>query len=161
WSYFELLTEMPAAEIAARRRGIESGAANPRDVKAELARAITAQFHGAQAASRAEEDFRRAFSKGGLPEEIEATELPPSARAAAAGARRGARPRGRGPRRVDARGAAQGRRRSALGLRGRAAAHGHRSRRAARHRLRRRSPARPPVSPDRLEARLTGAGEAR
>lgn len=78
WSYFELLTDLPAADIAARRRGVESGAANPRDVKAELSRTITGQFHGADAASRAEEDFRRAFSKGELPDEIDVTELSPA-----------------------------------------------------------------------------------
>ena len=75
WSYFELLTDLPVAEIAARRKGVESGSANPRDVKAELARTITAQCQGAAAAAAAEEDFRRAFSKGGLPDVIESTEL--------------------------------------------------------------------------------------
>ena len=79
WSYFELLTEMPALEIAERRRSVESGA-NPRDVKAELARTITAQFHGAEAAALAEEDFRRAFSKGELPEAVDRKEAPPESR---------------------------------------------------------------------------------
>lgn len=78
WSYFELLTDLSAADIAARRKGVESGSANPRDVKAELSRTITAQFHGQEAASRAEEDFRRAFSKGELPDVMEATELSPA-----------------------------------------------------------------------------------
>jgi tyrosyl-tRNA synthetase len=74
WSYFELLTDLPAAEIAKRKKSIEEGA-NPRDVKAELARTITAQFHGGAAAARAEEDFQRAFSKGELPSVIELKEL--------------------------------------------------------------------------------------
>jgi tyrosyl-tRNA synthetase len=76
WNYYELLTDVPAAEIAARRGLIEAGAENPRNAKADLARIVTSQFHGAEAASRAEEDFRRAFSRGELPEEIEKTELP-------------------------------------------------------------------------------------
>jgi tyrosyl-tRNA synthetase len=76
WSYYELLTDVPGAEIAARRGSVEAGAENPRNAKADLARIVTAQFHGAEAASRAEEDFRRAFSRGELPEEIEKTELP-------------------------------------------------------------------------------------
>jgi tyrosyl-tRNA synthetase len=74
WSYFELLTDLPAAEIAARRRAIEEGG-NPRDAKAELARRITADFHGPEAAERAEADFRRAFSKGEVPEEIATREV--------------------------------------------------------------------------------------
>jgi len=74
WSYFELLTDVPAEEIAARRRSVEEEGANPRDLKADLARRITADFHGDDAAARAEEDFRRAFSRGQLPEEIESRE---------------------------------------------------------------------------------------
>ena len=74
WNYFELLTDLPKEEIVALRRSVEEGRANPRDVKADLARRITAEFHGAEAAARAEEDFRRAFSKGELPEEIETRE---------------------------------------------------------------------------------------
>jgi tyrosyl-tRNA synthetase len=84
WNYFELLTDLPAEEIAARRRGVEDGTANPRDVKAELARRITADFHGEEAAVRAEEDFRRAFSKGELPREIESREVDPEASGTAA-----------------------------------------------------------------------------
>ena len=76
WSWYELLTEMSAAEIAARRRRVDGGQENPRDAKAELARRITQDFHGAEAALRAAEDFRRAFSRGELPEELETRELP-------------------------------------------------------------------------------------
>jgi tyrosyl-tRNA synthetase len=75
WNWLELLTDTPAEEIASLRRGVESGKRNPRDVKAKLARTITADFHGEEAARRAEEDFRRAFSKGELPEEIETREI--------------------------------------------------------------------------------------
>ena len=74
WSYLELLTDLPVADIAARRRAIEEGG-NPRDAKAELARRITADFHGPEAAERAEADFRRAFSKGEVPEEIATREV--------------------------------------------------------------------------------------
>ncbi|HYV41463.1 MAG TPA: tyrosine--tRNA ligase [Thermoanaerobaculia bacterium] len=83
WSYYELLTDVPAAEIRERRRRVESEEENPRDVKAGLARIVTAQFQGEEAAARAEDDFRRAFSKGELPEEIETTELPPDEPSAA------------------------------------------------------------------------------
>ena len=82
WNYYELLTDVSEAEIAGKRRAIEAGA-NPRDAKAELARNVTAQFHGEEAAVRAEEDFRRAFSRGELPEEIETSELSPEEPSAA------------------------------------------------------------------------------
>ena len=74
WNYFELLTDLSKEEIDARRRSVEEEGANPRDVKADLARRITAEFHGTDAAARAEEDFRRAFSKGEVPEDIETRE---------------------------------------------------------------------------------------
>ena len=71
WSYWELLTDLPSSDIAARRDRVASGVANPRDVKAELAETIAAQFHGAEAAMRARADFERAFSRREIPEEME------------------------------------------------------------------------------------------
>ena len=82
WQYYELLTDVPASEIAVKRKTIEAGG-NPRDAKAALARTITAQFHGSEAAEKAEEDFRRAFSRGEIPEEIETSEISPAEPAAA------------------------------------------------------------------------------
>ncbi len=76
WSWYELLTDAPAMEIAGRRRRVEGGQENPRDAKAELARRIATDFHGADAAARAAEDFRRAFSRGEAPEDVETRELP-------------------------------------------------------------------------------------
>ena len=75
WSYFELLTDVPAGEIRGGAAASSRERTNPRDAKADLARVVTGQFHGEEAAARAEEDFRRAFSRGELPEEIESTEL--------------------------------------------------------------------------------------
>ena len=75
WSWYELLTEVPVAQITARRSAIESGTENPRDAKAELARRIVTDFHGSDAAVRAEEDFRRAFSRGEVPDDVETREL--------------------------------------------------------------------------------------
>ena len=84
WSYWELLTDLPSSDIAARRDRVASGAANPRDVKAELAETIAAQFHGAEAAARARADFERAFSRREIPEEMEERAEPDLAGAGAA-----------------------------------------------------------------------------
>ena len=84
WSYWELLTDVPVAEIAARRSRVEAGQENPRDVKAELARRITDDFHGPDAGRRAEEDFRRAFSRGEVPDALETRELAAEVGASAA-----------------------------------------------------------------------------
>ncbi|HVQ54464.1 MAG TPA: tyrosine--tRNA ligase [Thermoanaerobaculia bacterium] len=75
WSWYELLTDVPTAEIAARRARVETGQENPRDAKAALGRAIVADFHDAETAARAEEDFRRAFSRGEVPEDVETRTL--------------------------------------------------------------------------------------
>jgi len=75
WSWYELLTDVPATEIAERRNRVTEGAENPRDAKAHLGRSIVADFHGADAALRAEEDFRRAFSRGEAPEDVETRTL--------------------------------------------------------------------------------------
>jgi tyrosyl-tRNA synthetase len=83
WSYFELLTDVAAEELASRRRRVEKGEENPRDAKAELAHTITAQFHSEEEARRAEEDFRRAFSRGQLPDVLEQTTLAPEESSAA------------------------------------------------------------------------------
>ena len=83
WSYYELLTDVPKAEMAARRRRVEAGEENPRDAKATLGRLVTAQFHGAEAGARAEEEFRRTFSRGEVPEDLETRELSAEGGAAA------------------------------------------------------------------------------
>ena len=76
WNWYELLTDEPLAEITSRRRRVEDGSENPRDAKARLGRLIVAQFHGAEAAARADEDFRRAFSRGEVPDDVETRSLP-------------------------------------------------------------------------------------
>jgi tyrosyl-tRNA synthetase len=73
WSYFDLLTRVPAAEIASLRAG------HPMDAKKRLARVITAQYHGERAAEGAEAHFARVHQRRDVPEEgaIEGKVLPP------------------------------------------------------------------------------------
>ncbi len=65
-SYFELLTDLPIEEI----QRLLSPDVNPRDAKERLAKEIVAQYHGAAAADRAAEEFRRRFRHGEDPTEI-------------------------------------------------------------------------------------------
>ena len=76
WNWYELLTDEPLGEIAALRKRVENGAENPRDAKARLGRLIVGEFHGAGAAVHAEEDFRRAFSRGEVPDDVATRALP-------------------------------------------------------------------------------------
>ena len=66
--WLTLATDVPAAEVEEIARGLAAEELNPRDAKATLARAIVTQFHGAEAAERAEAAFRRVHSSGGIPE---------------------------------------------------------------------------------------------
>jgi len=69
--YFELLTDIPDEELAAIREAVAEGGTDARDAKMRLAREIVSQFHGADAAAEAEEEFRRVFSKREIPEEAQ------------------------------------------------------------------------------------------
>ena len=70
WRYFELLSFRPLAEIAGLKAAVEGGR-NPRDVKFELAREITARFHDADAAERAQRDFIARVSEKAVPTDLE------------------------------------------------------------------------------------------
>lgn len=68
--YFRLTTRWTSKEIGALEADIAAGRLHPRDAKMKLAREITEIFHGAEAAAQAEEEFKRVFQQGSLPEEI-------------------------------------------------------------------------------------------
>jgi tyrosyl-tRNA synthetase len=69
--YYELLTDIPLAQLQALRADIEAGQRHPMDVKGDLAVRIIADYHGAAAAEAAREEFNRVFRKREVPEDIE------------------------------------------------------------------------------------------
>ena len=75
WRYYELLTEVRAEQIAAMKSDAASGKAHPMTLKKELARSIVADFHSAEAATRAAEDWAKQFQKDQVPEEVETESL--------------------------------------------------------------------------------------
>ena len=68
--YFELVTQVPLDEVRTISIGIQNGTLHPRDVKMRLAREITSVYHGPEAALQAEEEFKRIFQQGDLPDDI-------------------------------------------------------------------------------------------
>ena len=66
WRYYELLTDVQVDEIEKMKRE-----AHPMQAKKELARRIVADFHSAEAAGKAGEDWARQFQKHEVPEEAE------------------------------------------------------------------------------------------
>jgi tyrosyl-tRNA synthetase len=73
WKYYVLCTDLTPAQIA------EQKALHPMEAKKALAKLIIRDFHDAEAAEAAESEFRRIFSEGQRPTEIEEKSLPSSA----------------------------------------------------------------------------------
>src|SRR3954470_5074490 len=61
WRYWTLLTDMRTDEIEQLKSKIVAGSAHPMQIKKDLARRIVADFHSAQAAREAEEDWAKQF----------------------------------------------------------------------------------------------------
>lgn len=75
FKYFELLTNIPESEIEKYKKDIENGA-NPRDIKAILAKTIVSFFYGEEEANKASQEFDKVFKQKEIPDEIEEKELP-------------------------------------------------------------------------------------
>jgi tyrosyl-tRNA synthetase len=69
WRYYELLTDVSMTEIDTMKR--ES---HPMQAKKDLARRIVADFHSADAATKAGEDWAKQFQKNEVPEDVEEVE---------------------------------------------------------------------------------------
>lgn len=81
WRYWELLTDRSVEEIQAMRARVERGELHPMQVKMDLARTIVTDFHSAEAAGRAAEEFNRVVRQGEVPSDVETVPLPPDVRA--------------------------------------------------------------------------------
>jgi tyrosyl-tRNA synthetase len=70
WRYYELLTDVQLADIERMKRE-----AHPMQAKKDLAARVVKDFHSAEAATNAAEDWAKQFQKGGVPEEIEQVDV--------------------------------------------------------------------------------------
>jgi tyrosyl-tRNA synthetase len=66
WRYYELLTDVQVPDIEKMKRE-----AHPMQAKKDLARRIVADFHSAEAAAQAGEDWAKQFQKDEVPQEVE------------------------------------------------------------------------------------------
>jgi tyrosyl-tRNA synthetase len=71
WRYYELLTDVSVADIEKMKRE-----AHPMQAKKELARRIVGDFHSAEAASKAGEDWGKQFQKSEVPDVLELVTIP-------------------------------------------------------------------------------------
>ena len=70
WRYYELLTDVRTDQIAQMKADAASGKTHPMMLKKELARSIVADFHSAEAAAKAGEDWAKQFQKDEVPESL-------------------------------------------------------------------------------------------
>ena len=71
WRYYELLTDVSVADINKMKQDAKAGAAHPMELKKRLAARIVTDFHSADAAAKAGEDWARQFQKDQVPENVE------------------------------------------------------------------------------------------
>lgn len=68
--YFQLVTDVPAAEIVEMERAMKAGKVNPRDLKMRLAREIVTQLYNAEMAHAAEAEFVKVFQQREAPTDM-------------------------------------------------------------------------------------------
>ena len=71
WRYYELLSSLPATEIAALRVKVQLGEVHPKAAKQQLALELAGRFAGESEAAAALAEFEQVFAKGALPDTIE------------------------------------------------------------------------------------------
>ncbi len=75
WRYYELLTDVRVEAIQQMKANVASGKSHPMALKKELARGIVADFHSAETASKAAEDWAKQFQKDQVPENLDLIEI--------------------------------------------------------------------------------------
>lgn len=71
WRYYELLTDVSTKAIEQMKSDVSAGRQHPMELKKALASRIVQDFHSAQAARAAEENWSRQFQKDEVPENLE------------------------------------------------------------------------------------------
>jgi len=69
-NYFELLTDVPNAELKEFKKELDDPAANPMTLKKRLAREIITQLYNLKTTAKAEEHFERTVQRKEVPDEI-------------------------------------------------------------------------------------------
>jgi tyrosyl-tRNA synthetase len=70
WKYYELLSDLSAAELAARRGEVAAGTLHPKRAKVLLAQEIVTRFHDRAAAEHAAAEFDRVHAQHQTPEDL-------------------------------------------------------------------------------------------
>ena len=68
--YYELLSDLSIEAIGQLQNDLAAGRVHPKEVKMQLARELTARFHGQESAEKAAQNFEQVFARHELPEDI-------------------------------------------------------------------------------------------
>ena len=71
WRYWTLLTDLKLSEVEQLKAEVAAGTLHPMEAKKRLARAIVADFHSAEDAARADENWARMFQQKDVAEDLE------------------------------------------------------------------------------------------
>jgi len=75
WKYFLFLTDLRGSEVEALKAEVAAGTLHPMAAKKRLARSITADFHGEEAAQAADENWAKMFQQKETAEDLEEVEI--------------------------------------------------------------------------------------
>ncbi len=75
WRYWTVLTDLRVSEIDEMRAKVTAGSLHPMQAKKDLARTITAGFHGDGAAQAAAEGWAKQFQQGGVSDDAPVVEV--------------------------------------------------------------------------------------
>jgi len=76
WKYWTYLTDLKQSEVDALKADVAAGSLHPMEVKKRLARAIVADFHSAEDAARADENWAQMFQQKAVVEDVEELAVP-------------------------------------------------------------------------------------
>src|SRR3984957_13405566 len=71
WKYWTYLTDLKQSEVDGLQSEVASGTLHPMEAKKRLARTIVADFHSADEAARADENWAKMFQQGAAAEDLE------------------------------------------------------------------------------------------
>jgi tyrosyl-tRNA synthetase len=75
WRYYELLTDVPVADIEKMKREVAAATAHPMALKKDLARQIVTDFHSPDAGTKAGTDWAKQFQRHEIPDDVEELEV--------------------------------------------------------------------------------------
>jgi tyrosyl-tRNA synthetase len=78
WKYWTLLTDLRASEIAQMQGEVAGGALHPMQAKKNLAWTITRDFHSAEAADAAAENWAKTFQQRGMTDDLPVIRIQPN-----------------------------------------------------------------------------------